>query len=67
LLKNVKFHSLSLKSLKDFLNSIYVDDIEFELFDQIKNEFQNLKENNEKILQENNKFEKENEALKEEL
>jgi regulator of replication initiation timing len=53
--------------LKESLDSIFVDILESNLFDQVKNEFKNLKEINEKISQENKKLEKENQTLKEEI
>jgi hypothetical protein len=39
--------------MNEYLNKIYVDDLDFDLFEQIKFNFKHLKEKNEKLLQEN--------------
>jgi hypothetical protein len=41
------------------------EDLDFGFFDQIKNKFQNLKENDEKLFRDNSNLKKENQTLEE--
>jgi hypothetical protein len=63
LLKNVKLNAVYLKSMKEFLNTINFDDIDFDLFSSMKSEIEHLKEMNEKLFRQNTQLSDENQHL----